>query len=64
VLAVLSEDLASLRTVMLAQSRLMAEETARRAAERAASADARQQFWGRPAGKVPPPSFDPYSPRN
>ncbi|HEX4710627.1 conjugal transfer protein TrbJ [Phenylobacterium sp.] len=64
VLAVLAEDLASLRTGMLAQSRLMAEETARRAAERAASADARQQFWGRPVGIVPPPIFDPYSPRD
>lgn len=64
VLGVLSEDLASLRTIMLAQSRLMAEEAARRAAERAASTEARRQLWARPAGHVPPPSFDPYSPKN
>ena len=34
-LAVLAEDLAALRTLMLAQSRLMAEATAREAADRA-----------------------------
>jgi P-type conjugative transfer protein TrbJ len=59
VLAVLAEDLGSMRTILLAQSRLMAAETARRAAERAQAAEARRQFWGRPAGHVPPPDFNP-----
>jgi len=62
VLALLSEDLASLRTIVLAQSRLMAEETARRAAERAAAEEARRRFWGRAGASPPPPKFDPYSP--
>lgn len=60
-LAVLAEDLAAMRTALLAQSRLMAEATAREAAERAAGAEARRQAWGR---TVPPPSapaFDPFS---
>lgn len=64
VLAVLAEDLASMRTILVAQSRLMAEEAARRAAEHAAATEARRQFWGHPAGHVPPPAFDPYTPRN
>jgi P-type conjugative transfer protein TrbJ len=64
VLGVLSEDLASMRTILLAQSRLMAEEAARRAAERAASAEARRRFWDHEPGRVPPPDFDPYAPRN
>lgn len=64
VLAALSEDLASMRAILLAQSRLMAEEAARRAAERAAAAEARRQFWDHPAGHVPPPDFDPYTPRD
>lgn len=59
VLAVLAEDLGSMRTILLAQSRLMAAESARRAAERAQGAEARRQFWGRSAGHVPPPDFDP-----
>jgi P-type conjugative transfer protein TrbJ len=59
VLGVLSEDLASMRTILLAQSRLMAEEAARRAAERAAAADARRRFWSHAPGHVPPPDFDP-----
>ncbi|MCK5911917.1 MAG: P-type conjugative transfer protein TrbJ [Caulobacter sp.] len=62
-LVVLAEDLSSLRTILLAQSRLMAEDTARRAAERAAGAEARRQFWGRDDSKpIPPPNFDPYVP--
>jgi P-type conjugative transfer protein TrbJ len=61
VLAVLAEDLGSLRTIMLAQSRLMAEEAARRSTERAAAADARRQFWGREGTTPAAPAFDPYS---
>lgn len=60
VLAVLAEDLGSMRTVMLAQSRLMAEEGARRASERAASAEARRRFWGRETTAPAAPDFDPY----
>jgi P-type conjugative transfer protein TrbJ len=62
VLAVLSEDLGSMRTILMAQSRLMAEESARRSAERAAGTEARRQFWGR-AGDTPAnPAFNPYAP--
>ncbi|MFC3077843.1 P-type conjugative transfer protein TrbJ [Phenylobacterium terrae] len=61
-LTVLAEDLGSLRTILLAQSRLMAEDTARRAAERAAAAEARRRFWGRDASTPANPEFDPYSP--
>jgi P-type conjugative transfer protein TrbJ len=59
VLAVLAEDLGSMRTILLAQSRLMAEESARESAERAASAEARRQFWGHDAGPPSNPNFDP-----
>lgn len=62
VLAVLAEDLGSMRTVLLAQSRLLAAESARRAAERAAGAEARRQFWGRESRTIPNPEFDPYRP--
>lgn len=61
VLAVLSEDLGSMRTILLAQSRLLASESARRAAERAAGAEARRQFWGREATAPAAPDFDPYA---
>lgn len=59
-LAVLAEDLGSLRTILLAQSRLMAEESARRAAERAAAAEARRQFWGREGAAPANPDFEPF----
>lgn len=59
-LVVLAEDLGSLRTILLAQSRLMAEDSARRAAERAAATDARKQFWGREAAAPANPEFDPF----
>ncbi|WP_439473091.1 conjugal transfer protein TrbJ [Brevundimonas sp.] len=60
-LAVLAEDLATLRTLMLAQSRLMAEATAREAADRASGDAARRQRWAG-AGAVPgAPSFDPFA---
>lgn len=63
VLAVLSEDLGSMRTILMAQSRLLAAESARRAAERAASAEARRQFWAREGQAPANPDFDPYSPK-
>ena len=59
ILAVLAEDLGSLRTIRLAQSRLLASESARRAAERAAGAEARRQFWGRETSAPSNPDFDP-----
>ncbi len=62
VLAVLAEDLGSMRTLLMAQSRLLAAESARRAAERAAGAEARRQFWGREGSRPANPDFDPYSP--
>jgi P-type conjugative transfer protein TrbJ len=60
VLAVLAEDLGSMRILLMAQSRLLAAESARRAAERAASAEARRQFWGRESTTIPNPDFDPF----
>lgn len=62
VLAVLAEDLAGLRTLLMAQSRLMAEAAARDAAERAAGAEARRRFWDEGAAAPANPDFDPYSP--
>lgn len=59
-LAVLAEDLGSMRTVLLAQSRLMAEASARQAAERAAAAETRRQYWGRAASPPPAPGFNPF----
>jgi P-type conjugative transfer protein TrbJ len=59
-LSVLAEDLASTRTVLLAQSRLMAEQAASRAAERAASAEARRRFYARQPATPAPPSIDPF----
>lgn len=59
-LAVLAEDLAAMRTVLLAQARLMAEATAREAADRAAAAETRRRFWARPAVTPPPPRFEPF----
>jgi len=60
VLAVLSEDLGSMRTILLAQSRLMAQDSARRAAERAAAAETRRQYWGHAPSPPPAPVFNPY----
>jgi P-type conjugative transfer protein TrbJ len=60
VLAVLAEDLGSMRTLLMAQSRLLAAESARRAADRAAGAEARRQFWGRERTTIPNPDFDPF----
>jgi len=60
-LAVLAEDLASMRTTLLAQSRLMAEATARQAAERDAALEARRRFWGRTATTPAAPVFNPFT---
>lgn len=60
-LAVLAEDMAALRTIMLAQSRLVAEATARDAASQAAGDAARRQRWGGPVATPAAPVFDPLS---
>lgn len=60
-LAVLAEDLAALRVLMLAQARLLSEGAARDAAERAAGAEARRRRWGRPVEIPASPGFDPLS---
>jgi len=60
-LSVLAEDLASLRTVLLAQSRLMAEGAARQAADRDAAIEARRRFWGRETATPAAPAFNPLS---
>jgi P-type conjugative transfer protein TrbJ len=58
-LSVLAEDLASLRTVLLAQSRLMAEGAARQAADRDAAIESRRRFWERGTATPAAPSFNP-----
>lgn len=58
-LAVLAEELAGLRTVVLAQARLEAEAAAGQATERAAAAETRRRFWGRRAVAPAAPRFDP-----
>ncbi len=60
-LAVLAEDLAALRTIMLAQSRLLAEATARDAATQASGDEARRRRWAGSAGTPAAPTFDPLS---
>ena len=60
-LAVLAEDLAALRTIMLAQSRLLAEATAREAAGRSAGDEARRRRWSAPVPTPASPVFDPLS---
>jgi P-type conjugative transfer protein TrbJ len=59
VLAVLAEDLASTRAILLAQARLSAEEAARRAADRAAADDAHRRLWAHEPAPPPNPAFDP-----
>lgn len=61
ILAVLAEDLAALRSIMLAQSRLLAEQAARQTADQAAGDAARRQAWSREAVVPRPPAFDPFS---
>ncbi len=58
-LSVLAEDLASMRTLLLAQSRLMAEGAARQAADREAAIEARRRFWERGTATPAAPSFNP-----
>lgn len=58
-LAVLAEELAGLRAVVLAQARLEAEAAAGQATERAVAAEARRRFWGRRAAAPSAPRFDP-----
>lgn len=60
-LSVLAEDLATMRTVLLAQSRLMGEATARQAADREAAVEARRRFWGRVGAAPSAPDFNPLS---
>ena len=60
-LAVLAEDLAALRTIMLAQSRLLAEQTARDAADRASGDVSRRRRWAGDARRPAAPSFHPLS---
>lgn len=60
ILAVLAEDLSALRAVMLAQSRLMAEQAARRAADEAAGDAARRRAWAREIEAPPSPAFNPF----
>ncbi|WP_395945541.1 conjugal transfer protein TrbJ [Brevundimonas sp.] len=59
ILAVLAEDLAAMRQIMLAQSRLMAEQAARAEADQAAGDAARRRAWAREAPPPPAPVFDP-----
>jgi len=61
-LAAMSEDMGSLRSVALAQARLMAEEAASRAADRAASAEFHRRLWAHEPMTIPNPTFDPYTP--
>ncbi len=60
-LAVLAEDLGSMRTILLAQSRLMAQDSARQAAERAAAAETRRQYWDHAPSPPAAPGFDPFA---
>lgn len=60
-LAVLAEDLAALRTIMLAQSRLMAEATAREAADRASGEETRRRRWAATGSRPSAPAFDPFA---
>jgi len=60
-LAVLAEDLAALRVLMLGQARLLSEDAARETAERAAGVEARRRAWARPVAVPNPPAFDPLS---
>jgi type IV secretion system protein TrbJ len=59
-LAVLAEEMAGLRTILLAQARLMAEQTARESADREAGEALRRARWsGGPRAVPRPPAFDP-----
>jgi type IV secretion system protein TrbJ len=58
-LGVMSEQLEGLQALIASQTRLAAEESARRAAERQQAVDAHRRNWARPAAKPPPPKFNP-----
>lgn len=58
-LAVLAEDMAALRSILLAQSRLMAEQAARDAADRTAGDAARRGRWSAAPARPEPPRFEP-----
>lgn len=60
-LAVLAEDLAALRTITLAQSRLLADAAAREAAQGVSGEAARRQRWQGGAAAPAAPRFDPLS---
>jgi len=58
-LAVLAEDLAALRVIMLAQARLLSERAAREVVEQTSGAEVRRQYWSRSVTVPNPPTFDP-----
>lgn len=58
-LAVAAEELAALRTLSLAQSRLMAEASARQASDRTAGEETRRRRWAAEATRPPAPRFVP-----
>lgn len=58
-LAVLAEDLAALRTITLAQSRLVADAAARQASQAASGEAARRERWRGGAVAPAAPRFDP-----
>ncbi|HCK83795.1 MAG TPA: hypothetical protein DHW63_04540 [Hyphomonadaceae bacterium] len=55
----LSEQLESLEALLAAQTRMAGAEAAARAAREAQSRETHERMWGREAGEVPPPDFDP-----
>lgn len=59
-LSVLAEDLGAMRTVLLAQSRLMAQDAAARSADRAAAQETRRRYYDRAPRLIAPPAFDPF----
>jgi type IV secretion system protein TrbJ len=58
-LGVMSEQLEGLQALIASQTRLAAEESARRAAERQQAVDAHKRNWARPSTKPAPPKFNP-----
>jgi type IV secretion system protein TrbJ len=58
-LGVMSEQLEGLQALMASQTRLAAEESARRAAERQQALDVHRRNWKRTSTKPPPPKFNP-----
>jgi P-type conjugative transfer protein TrbJ len=58
-LGVMSEQLEGLQALIASQTRLAAEESARRAAERQQALDAHRRNWSRASSKPLPPKFNP-----